>query len=216
MNFWTSAEVPLQLLEQARLPQHLGIQASGRNKEDREFQRVRRVDVFAADLLRTAFVLVFEVAPLLGSQLGVAGCNRFPEVVIVLAGKLGVDGQQDLVAVGGELDRVFDALGTIGPDASIFPAMNEASSKYRPEQMTEGWIAGMIVEAALKGAGADATPAKVRVALQNLKVDMQGLRGGPLEWTSENHFRLMQYYRVYHWDGAKIAPVKDWFAYEVK
>jgi branched-chain amino acid transport system substrate-binding protein len=47
-------------------------------------------------------------------------------------------------------------------------------------------------------------------------VDMQGLRGGPLEWTSENHFRLKQYYRVYHWDGAKIAPVKDWFAYEVR
>jgi branched-chain amino acid transport system substrate-binding protein len=59
-----------------------------------------------------------------------------------------------------------------------------------------GWIAGMIVEAALKGAGADATPAKVRAALQNLKVDMQGLRGGPIEWTSENHFRLKQYYRV--------------------
>jgi ABC-type branched-subunit amino acid transport system substrate-binding protein len=98
----------------------------------------------------------------------------------------------------------------------IVATMNEAGSKSRPEQMTEGWIAGMIVEGALKGAGADATPAKVRTALQNLKVDMQGLRGGPLEWTSENHFRLKQYYRVYHWDGAKIAPVKDWFAYEVK
>jgi hypothetical protein len=82
--------------------------------------------------------------------------------------------------------------------------------------MTEGWIAGMTVEAALKGAGAEATPAKVRAALQNLKVDVQGLRGGPIEWTRENHFRLKQYYRVYHWDGARIAPVKDWFAYEVK
>ena len=48
----------------------------------------------------------------------------------------------------------------------IVAAMNEAGSKYRPEQMTEGWIAGMIVEGALKGAGADATPAKVRTALQ--------------------------------------------------
>jgi hypothetical protein len=94
--------------------------------------------------------------------------------------------------------------------------MNEAGSKYRPEQMTEGWIAGMTVEAALKSADAEATPAKVLAALENLKVDVQGLRGGPIEWTRENHFRLKQYYRVYHWDGARIAPVKDWFAYEVK
>jgi branched-chain amino acid transport system substrate-binding protein len=98
----------------------------------------------------------------------------------------------------------------------IVAAMKEGGSKYLPEQMTEGWIAGIVVEAALKAAGADATPAKVRAALENLKVDMQGLRGGPLEWTSVNHFRLKQYYRVYHWDGAKVAPVKDWFAYEVK
>ncbi len=98
----------------------------------------------------------------------------------------------------------------------IVAAMKEGGGKYLPEQMTEGWIAGIVVEAALKAAGADATPAKVRAALENLKVDMQGLRGGPIEWTRENHFRLKQYYRVYHWDGARIAPVKDWFAYEVK
>jgi branched-chain amino acid transport system substrate-binding protein len=126
-----------------------------------------------------------------------------------------------------ELERIKDPnLYVIGANAlfadalpiqkEVVTAMNEAGSKYRPEQMTEGWIAGMTVEAALKAAGADATPAKVRAALQNLKVDVQGLRGGPIEWTRENHFRLKQYYRVYHWDGAKIAPVKDWFAYEVK
>ena len=94
--------------------------------------------------------------------------------------------------------------------------MNEAGSKYRPEQMTEGWIAGMTVEAALKAAGADATPAKVRAALQNLKMDVQGLRGGPIEWTRENHFRLKQYYRVYHCQGVrrsaqKFPHLKRWF-----
>jgi ABC-type branched-subunit amino acid transport system substrate-binding protein len=126
-----------------------------------------------------------------------------------------------------ELERIKDPnLYVIGANAlfadalpiqkEVVTAMNEAGSKYRPEQMTEGWIAGMTVEAALKAAGADATPAKVRAALQNLKVDVQGLRGGPIEWTRENHFRLKQYYRVYHWDGARITPVKDWFAYEVK
>jgi branched-chain amino acid transport system substrate-binding protein len=98
----------------------------------------------------------------------------------------------------------------------IVQAAKEAGSKYPPAQMTEGWIAGMVVEAALKGAGADATPSKVQTSLQNLKVDLGGLRGGPIEWTKDNHFRLKQYYRVYHWDQTKIALVKDWFSYDVK
>ena len=52
--------------------------------------------------------------------------------------------------------------------------------------------------------------------MANLKVDLKGLRGGPIEWTKDNHFRTQQYYRVYRWDGAKTAVVKDWFAYDVK
>ena len=70
--------------------------------------------------------------------------------------------------------------------------------------MTEGWIAGMVIEAALKGAGWPATPAKMQAAMQNLKVDTKGLRGGPIEWTKDNHFRTRQYYRVYSWDGARL------------
>ena len=94
--------------------------------------------------------------------------------------------------------------------------MKQAGGKYPADQMTEGWIAGMVVEAALKGAGPAATPAKVQASMENLKVDLKGLRGGPIEWTKDNHFRTKQYYRVYRWDGAKIALVKDWFAYDVK
>ena len=45
---------------------------------------------------------------------------------------------------------------------------------------------------------------------------LKGLRGGAIEWTKDNHFRTTQYYRVYRWDGAKTAVVKDWFPYEVK
>jgi hypothetical protein len=38
----------------------------------------------------------------------------------------------------------------------------------------------------------DYTPfaTKVQASLQNLKVDLRGLRGGPIEWTKDNHFRL--------------------------
>ena len=51
-----------------------------------------------------------------------------------------------------------------------------------------------------------------------VKVDTQGLRGGPIEWSNDNHFRTRQYYRVYHWDPAKsaVAVAKDWVPYDVK
>ena len=54
--------------------------------------------------------------------------------------------------------------------------------------------------------------------MANLKVDTKGLRGGPIEWTKDNHFRTRQYYRVYRWDTAKgaIVRVKDWTAFDVK
>jgi ABC-type branched-subunit amino acid transport system substrate-binding protein len=127
----------------------------------------------------------------------------------------------------GELKRIKDdKLYVVGANAlfednlpiqkEIAAAVKEAGGKYPADQMTEGWIAGMVVEAALKGAGANATPAKIQDSMQNLKVDLKGLRGGPIEWTKDNHFRTKQYYRVYRWDGSKIALVKDWFAYDVK
>lgn len=126
-----------------------------------------------------------------------------------------------------ELKRIKDPqLYVIGANAlfedalpiqkEIAQAVKEAGGKYPADEMTEGWIAGMVIEAALKGAGTDATPAKVQAAMQHLQVDLKGLRGGSIEWTADNHFRTKQYYRVYRWDGSKIAVVKDWFAYEVK
>ena len=127
----------------------------------------------------------------------------------------------------GELKRIKDSrLYVVGANAlfvdnlpiqkEIADAAQKAGGKYPPEQMTEGWIAGMVIEAALKGAGWPATPAKIQASMQNLKVDLKGLRGGPIEWTKDNHFRTKQYYRVYKWDGSKITLVKNWYPYDVK
>jgi ABC-type branched-subunit amino acid transport system substrate-binding protein len=127
----------------------------------------------------------------------------------------------------GELKRIKDSrLYVVGANAlfvdnlpiqkEIAEAAQKAGGKYPPEQMTEGWIAGMVIEAALEGAGWPATPAKIQASMQNLKVDLKGLRGGPIEWTKDNHFRTKQYYRVYKWDGSKVALVKNWFPYDVK
>jgi branched-chain amino acid transport system substrate-binding protein len=102
--------------------------------------------------------------------------------------------------------------------AEIKDAAQKAGVQYPAEQMAEGWIAGMVIEAALKAAGWPAMPQKLAEAMSSLKVDTKGLRGGPIEWTKDNHFRTRQYYRVYRWDTGKgaITQVKDWVAFDVK
>jgi branched-chain amino acid transport system substrate-binding protein len=100
----------------------------------------------------------------------------------------------------------------------IIDVATTGNVKYPAEQMAEGWVGGMVIEAALTAAGWPATPAKVTAAMAGVKVDTKGLRGGPLEWTKDNHFRTRQYYRVYKWDAGKssIVRAKDWVAYDVK
>src|SRR5215470_16966270 len=129
----------------------------------------------------------------------------------------------------GELARLKDgrfyvvgANALFQDDLPIHKEIAEAAKKagvaYPPQQMAEGWIAGMVVEAALKATGWPATTEKVAAAMAGLKVDTRGLRGGPIEWTKDNHFRTRQYYRVYKWDTGKssIVQVKDWTAFDVK
>ena len=129
----------------------------------------------------------------------------------------------------GELARLKDgSFYVVGANAlfqeqlpihrEIAAAAKSAKLTYPVEQLSEGWIAGMVVEAALKATGWPATPEKLAAAMSTLKVDTKGLRGGPIEWTKDNHFRTRQYYRVYRWDSGKgaIERVKDWTAFDVK
>ena len=129
----------------------------------------------------------------------------------------------------GELARLKDgSFYVIGANAlfqdqlpihkEIAEAAKKARVAYPVEQLTEGWIAGMVVEAALKAVGWPATPEKLAAAMSTLKIDTKGLRGGPIEWTKDNHFRTQQYYRIYRWDTSKgaIVQVKDWTAFQVK
>jgi len=100
----------------------------------------------------------------------------------------------------------------------IVDAAKQGNVRYPAEQLTEGWIGGLVLEAALKRAGWPADAAKIRAAMEDVKVDTQGLRGGPIEWSKDNHFRTRQYYRVYRWDPAKsaVTVTKDWVGYDVK
>jgi branched-chain amino acid transport system substrate-binding protein len=102
--------------------------------------------------------------------------------------------------------------------AEIRAVTHRAKLNYPVTYLTEGFIAGMVIEATLKNTPWPPTPQKVLAAMNNLQVDMKGLRGGPLEWTKENHFRTKQYYRVWRWDTAKgaVVRVQDWQAIDVK
>jgi len=128
-----------------------------------------------------------------------------------------------------ELGRVKDGeLYVIGTNAffrdeppmaaEIRAVAHRANLNYPVTFLTEGFIAGLVVETALKNTPWPATPAKVLAAMNRLKVDLKGLRGGPLEWTRDNHFRTKQYYRVWRWDPAKqqVTRVQDWRVIEVK
>jgi hypothetical protein len=100
----------------------------------------------------------------------------------------------------------------------IRDAVAKGNVRHPAEQLTEGWIGGLVLEAALKGAGWPADPGKIRAAMENVKVDTKGLRGGAIEWSKDNHFRARQFYRVYRWDTGKSAIVqaKNWVGYDVK
>ena len=102
--------------------------------------------------------------------------------------------------------------------AEVRAVTSRANLQYPVTWLTEGFIAGLVIEAILDKTPWPATPQKVLASMNNLKVDLKGLRGGPLEWTKDNHFRTKQFYRVWRWDTAanRVERVQDWQAIEVR
>ena len=120
-------------------------------------------------------------------------------------------------------DRDFYVIGTnalLEDNVPIHAEMRAVTAKanlqYPVSYLTEGFVAGLVVEQVLKNTAWPPTPQKVLAAMNNVSVDLKGLRGGPLEWTKNNHFRTRQHYRVWHWDGKRIVRAQDWKAIEVK
>jgi ABC-type branched-subunit amino acid transport system substrate-binding protein len=122
-------------------------------------------------------------------------------------------------------DPEFYVLGTnallednVPVHAEMRAVTARANLQYPVSYLTEGFVAGLVLESVLKATPWPPTPQKALAAMNNLKVDLKGLRGGPLEWTKENHFRTRQHYRVWHWDAKanRIVRVQDWQAIDVK
>jgi len=95
---------------------------------------------------------------------------------------------------------------------------HRANLPHPVSYLSEGFVAGFVLETVLRNTPWPPTPQKALAAMNSLKVDLKGLRGGPLEWTKTNHFRTRQYYRVWRWDPAanRVARVQDWQAIDVK
>jgi ABC-type branched-subunit amino acid transport system substrate-binding protein len=81
----------------------------------------------------------------------------------------------------------------------------------------EGWITGRVLEQVLNQSGWPTSAEKVATAMAHLNLDTQGIRGGPLVWTADNHFRTRQYYRFYRYDQDKksVVRMRDWLAVDV-
>jgi branched-chain amino acid transport system substrate-binding protein len=102
--------------------------------------------------------------------------------------------------------------------AEIRAVAAKANLAHPVSYLTEGFVAGLVLEQVLKNTPWPPTSQKLLASMNNVKVDLKGLRGGPLEWTKDNHFRTRQHYRVWRWDpqGNRIVRAQDWRAIEVK
>ncbi len=89
---------------------------------------------------------------------------------------------------------------------------------HPPHYMAEGWVSAMVLEAGLRKCGWPCPKEKLAAAMGGISVDTRGLRGGPIEWTPDNHYRKVTYYKVYRWDPAKnaIATVGGWTKLDIK
>ncbi|HEV8436680.1 MAG TPA: ABC transporter substrate-binding protein [Methylomirabilota bacterium] len=89
---------------------------------------------------------------------------------------------------------------------------------HAPHYMAEGWVSAMVLEQALLRCGWPCSKDKLAQTLTMVTVDTRGLRGGPIEWTGDNHYRKTTFYKVYRWDGGRhaIVPTGDWTGLTVK
>ncbi len=133
-----------------------------------------------------------------------------------------IQAEDELARIKDDKFYVFGTNALFQDDTAEHKAIRAVAAKAKPQypvtQLTEGWITGMTLEAILKKAGWPASKEKVLAAMNDVSVDTKGLRGAPIAWSADNHFRAKQCYRVYRWDSAKNAVVRaqDWACQDVK
>jgi branched-chain amino acid transport system substrate-binding protein len=96
-------------------------------------------------------------------------------------------------------------------------ALKAAASKYNIANPTSmhvtGWMLGAVAAEALRKCGPNCTREGLDKAIQSVKVDTEGLTGGAIEMSANDHYGPT-YWRLYHWDNAKLVPVGGWLREE--
>jgi branched-chain amino acid transport system substrate-binding protein len=96
-------------------------------------------------------------------------------------------------------------------------AIRDAAAKYGLADLNSmhatGWTLGAFAAEALKKCGDACTRELLDKAMQGIKIDPQGLTGGPIETTPDDHYGT-SYWRLYRWEGDKLAAVGDWHKQE--
>jgi branched-chain amino acid transport system substrate-binding protein len=74
-----------------------------------------------------------------------------------------------------------------------------------------GWVLGKFVEQALTQCGWPCTREKLGQSIQHVKVDANGLTGGPIEMAPQDHYGP-SYWRLYQWNESarRMEPKSDW------
>lgn len=117
-------------------------------------------------------------------------------------------------------DNLYGLVGTsllAGGGPEIQAVQAEARKQGVSRIDLEGWVAAAAVVESLTACGWPCDRKKLTDVMSSVSVTLPGIKGGPIRWTKDNHFRTDQYYRIYRWDPAKNAPglVKDWTRVDV-
>jgi len=132
-------------------------------------------------------------------------------------------GFQPLEATFARLNRenLFALVGTnlLAEDIPEIKAIQALAAKAGVTRIDlEGWVTAVTLHEALKACGWPCTRDKLQTVMTGISIDFKGVKGGPIQWSKDNHFRTVQYYKVYRWDSAKARPVvvKDWSRVDVE
>jgi branched-chain amino acid transport system substrate-binding protein len=148
--------------------------------------------------------------------------------VIAALRAAGYDGPYVIAAYGASEETVKQAAEQAGSAANLYMvsryapasdnaaglgALKAAAAKYKVSNPTSmhvtGWMLGAVAAEALARCGATCARETLDKAIQSLKVDTQGLTGGPIEMSANDHYGPT-YWRLYRWEQGKLVAVGDW------
>jgi branched-chain amino acid transport system substrate-binding protein len=132
-----------------------------------------------------------------------------------------IQAEDELARIADGGFQVFMANSLFQDDLPVHKEIRDAAAQgkytFPATYGTEGWLSGRILEQILTTMGWPGSAEKAVAAMSSLNLDTQGIRGGPLVWTAENHFRTKQYYRFYRFDpeNKRIVRMRDWLEVDV-